>query len=232
MVKIYYDFHIHSALSPCGDEDNTVNNIVNMSKLKGLDAIAIADHNSCLNCRAAVKAGQREGLLVLPAMELTTSEDIHVLFLFSETESAEDFSAYVDGRRMKIKNEPKIFGRQIIMDEYDAETGEVENLLTVSSNIGVYETKALAEKYGGIAVPAHVDKQANGLLGILGFYDESLGFSVVECRREPGLGLPYITDSDAHYLGDISERENFLYAEAPEAAAIIEALRSGKFKLT
>ncbi|MDO5479206.1 MAG: histidinol-phosphatase, partial [Clostridia bacterium] len=29
-MKLYYDLHIHSALSPCGDNDMTPNNIVNM----------------------------------------------------------------------------------------------------------------------------------------------------------------------------------------------------------
>lgn len=230
MIKIYYDFHIHSALSPCGDEDNTVNNIVNMSKLKNLDAIAISDHNSCLNCAAALKAGQREGILVIPAMELTTSEEIHVLFLFSKISDAESFSSYVEQKRMKIKNDAKIFGRQIIMDEYDKEKGEVDYLLTVSSNIGIYDAVNLAKEYAAVAIPAHVDKQSNSLLGILGFYDDALGFSAVESKKKTELNLPYITNSDAHYLADISERENFIYANSLSAEDIIKSLKSGLFK--
>ena len=42
-MNIYYDFHIHSCLSPCGDDDNTPNNIVNMALIKGLNAIALSD---------------------------------------------------------------------------------------------------------------------------------------------------------------------------------------------
>ena len=43
---MYYDLHIHSALSPCGDDTMTINNIFNMSYIKGLELIAITDHNS------------------------------------------------------------------------------------------------------------------------------------------------------------------------------------------
>ena len=46
MAKYYYDLHMHSCLSPCGDMDMTPNNIVNMAKLLGLDVIALTDHNT------------------------------------------------------------------------------------------------------------------------------------------------------------------------------------------
>ena len=45
-MNIAVDLHMHSCLSPCGDELMTPNNIVNMAKLKGLDAIAVCDHNT------------------------------------------------------------------------------------------------------------------------------------------------------------------------------------------
>ena len=44
-MKIYYDFHIHSCLSPCGDSEMTPNNLVNMAQLAGLSAIALTDHD-------------------------------------------------------------------------------------------------------------------------------------------------------------------------------------------
>ena len=45
-MKCAVDLHMHSCLSPCGDMDMTPNNIVNMCKLKGLDMIAVTDHNT------------------------------------------------------------------------------------------------------------------------------------------------------------------------------------------
>ena len=52
-MEYFADLHIHSCLSPCGDEDMTPANICGMAKLKGLDAIAICDHNSARNLPAA-----------------------------------------------------------------------------------------------------------------------------------------------------------------------------------
>ena len=81
-MKYYYDLHLHSCLSPCGDMDMTPNNIVGMAKLLGLDVIALTDHNSTLNCQAVIKVGKENGLCVIPGMELTTAEEIHVVCLF------------------------------------------------------------------------------------------------------------------------------------------------------
>ena len=101
-MNIYYDFHIHSCLSPCGDDDNTPNNIVNMALIKGLNAIALSDHNTGKNCPATIAAGKKNGLVVLPAMELTTSEDIHVLCLFEKYEQLAALEEYIAPRRMCI----------------------------------------------------------------------------------------------------------------------------------
>ena len=87
-MTIYYDFHIHSGLSPCGDNEMTPNNIVNIAKLYDLDVIALTDHNSTLNCKAVMEAGKEIGLLVIPGMELCTSEEVHLVCLFPDLESA------------------------------------------------------------------------------------------------------------------------------------------------
>ena len=68
-MKYYVDLHIHSALSPCADDDMTPNNIVNMAMLKGLDIISVTDHNSAENLEAVINAG-RNRILVIPGMEI------------------------------------------------------------------------------------------------------------------------------------------------------------------
>lgn len=224
-MKLYYDFHIHSCLSPCGDAESTPNNIVNMALIKGLNAIAVSDHNTGKNCPAAMAVGKRNGLVVLPAMELTTSEDIHVLCLFERYEQLEKLEAHIRNTRLKIKNKPEIFGRQIVMNEYDEAIGEEENLLIVSSGVSVEEVAALVGGFGGIAVPAHIDKQSNGLIGVLGFFDYGLGFKMVESRADTGVKLPRLTDSDAHYLWDISEAEHSIEAETCSARGVFAALK-------
>ena len=112
-MSLYYDFHIHTALSPCGDDDMTPNNIINMAALKGLDAIAITDHNCALNVRACCECGKAAGLIVVPGMEVETSEEVHVVCLFDDVDKAEKFGEYVSGHIPPIKNRIDIFGEQL-----------------------------------------------------------------------------------------------------------------------
>ena len=87
-MDLYYDFHLHSCLSPCGDNDMTPYNLVNMAKILGMDAIALTDHNTAQNCRAAINVGEKIGLTVIPGMELCTSEEVHVVCLFDNVKNA------------------------------------------------------------------------------------------------------------------------------------------------
>ena len=88
-MKYYYDLHMHSCLSPCGDMDMTPNNIVGMSKLLGLNIIALTDHNSVLNCEAVIKLAKENDILAIAGMELTTMEEIHVVCLFPTFEQGQ-----------------------------------------------------------------------------------------------------------------------------------------------
>ena len=119
MAKVYYDFHLHSCLSPCGDNDMTPYNLVNMAKFVGFDMIALTDHNSCLNCGAAVQAGEHAGLLVVPGMELCTEEEAHVVCLFPSVDDAMGFHAYVQEHTIHMPNDPEVFGKQLVMDDTD-----------------------------------------------------------------------------------------------------------------
>ena len=88
MKKYYYDLHIHSCLSPCGDNDMTPNNIAGMGVVAKLDIMALTDHNTCRNCPAFFAAAEKNGIVPVAGMELTTAEDIHLLCLFEELEAA------------------------------------------------------------------------------------------------------------------------------------------------
>ena len=104
MDSLFYDFHIHSCLSPCGDDEMTPANLVGMAKVKGLDVIALTDHNSCRNCPAAIVHGEQYGITVIPGMELCTVEEVHVICLFPDLPSALAFDAYVYERLLPIRN--------------------------------------------------------------------------------------------------------------------------------
>ena len=95
MTAYTYDLHIHSCLSPCGDNEMTPNNLVGMAAVMGLDIIAITDHNTCKNAPAVLKAAEEAGILAIPGMELCTAEEAHVVCLFETLEGAMDFDSYI-----------------------------------------------------------------------------------------------------------------------------------------
>ena len=180
MIPLYYDLHIHSCLSPCGDDDMTPANIAGMAAVKGLDVIALTDHNSCKNCPAILKHGEEYGITVIPGMELTTAEEVHVVCLFPALDDAMAFDGYVYERLLPIKNREDIFGKQQIMDADDQVTGNVERLLIGATDISFDQVFGLVEAYRGIAYPAHIDKSTTSLLSNLGFVPPDSSFTCAE----------------------------------------------------
>ncbi|MGD1060852.1 MAG: CehA/McbA family metallohydrolase [Methanomassiliicoccales archaeon] len=69
------DLHVHSMHS--GDNHQSVKGILEACRHRGIGAVAIADHNSLSGSREALDIAP-EGLIVVPAMELST-EDGHML---------------------------------------------------------------------------------------------------------------------------------------------------------
>lgn len=238
--EFYYDLHVHSCLSPCGDPDMTPCNLVRMAMLKELDVIALTDHNSCLNCGAAVEAGTRYGVLVLPGMELCTQENIHVICLFETLSGALGFSAKVRSLLPEIQNRPDIFGDQTVMDSRDAVTGHEKRFLLGAASVRFDRAARLVESFGGAAFPAHIDRQAFGALGVLGVLPPDAGFSSVELSPACGAdrflaehrelrGYRVLRNSDAHRLWEISERENSLSLPELTPRAVLEYLRKPAF---
>ena len=230
-MKLYYDLHIHSALSPCGDNDMTPNNIVNMSIIKGLDMIAVTDHNSCGNVRAVMEAaGDR--ILVIPGMEVETSEEVHVVCYFPDIESAEKMGEYVKEHMPGVKNQEEIFGEQLYMDSEDNIIGKEENLLVTATDLDIFEVVKKVRELGGAAVPAHIDRSSYSVLSNLGFMPPELLVETVEItaknrlKMEEEYGKKYniISDSDAHYLEDIHEPEFSVNLMSKSAKKLIEYL--------
>lgn len=224
MKKYYYDLHIHSCLSSCGDDDSTPNSIAGMGELNGLDIMALTDHNTCKNCPAFFEAAKRHGILAVAGMELTTAEDIHVVCLFENLKKAMAFDKAVSERRILIPNREDIFGNQIICDSEDNIMGNEPYLLSNATTIGLDEAPALVEQYGGICYPAHIDRDSNGVISVLGVFPESPVFCAAEVHfaekadeysllsRIPREKI--IISSDAHVLWDIKEQREYL--ELPE----------------
>ena len=237
MIELFYDLHIHSCLSPCGDEDMTPKNIAGMMALAGYEVIAVSDHNSVKNCEGITQAARQEGILVVPAMELCTREEVHILCLLPDIDAANQLEKYVYTTLPNIKNRADIFGRQIYMDGQDKILGEEERLLISAADIGIYDVYDLVKSYGGIALPAHMDRQSFSLISNLGFYDSLMQFPVVEITGDEGsaefikrhnITIPHIVNSDAHSLEQIPDPMRKIRLEDFSAKGVIHALEESK----
>lgn len=244
MQKYYYDLHIHSCLSPCADNDMTPANIAGTATLAGIQLMALTDHNSVKNCPAFFAACKTYGVIPVAGMELTTAEDIHVVCLFPDLDSAMAFGEEVDSRRVKIPNRVDIFGDQRIMDDKDNIIGIEEFILPYATEITVDEAPTVVEKYGGVCYPAHIDRQSNGIIAALGTFPDSPYFPCAELhdkeKIEPHLEMypilrdkPIVVSSDAHYLWDIRDADAYFdiddepYSSDLVRRRLIEMLKGG-----
>ncbi len=244
MNKYYYDLHIHSCLSPCGDDDMTPANICGMAALKGLQIVALTDHNTCGNCESFLKAASANGLIGIAGMELTTSEDIHIVCLFEFLDDALAFSDKVKEYRTPFPNRVDIFGRQMYLDENDEVLGEEENFLPIATSLSLEAAYELACSCNALVYPAHIDRSANGIVETLGTLPDEPDFVCVEykdgakeeklIKKIPSLAnKKRVVNSDAHYLWDINEAENYVelddepYSSAYVRKKLFEYLRGG-----
>ena len=233
-MELFADLHIHSCLSPCGDNDMTPANILGMAVVKGLDMVAISDHNAARNLPTAQKIADAYGLLLVPAMEITTREEVHMLGYFPDVKAAVDFGDMLREHLPARKNKPSLFGDQLIMDEDDQVIGEEDALLIGATDLPLAEAAARVRAWGGVPVPAHINRGSNGLLINLGMMPEDPVFPTVEvwrhlpCPMEPLENRHVLHSSDAHYLGDILEKESVLHLKEKSVAAFLEWIDSKK----
>ncbi len=241
MNRYYYDFHIHSCLSPCGDDDSTPNNIAGMAAIAGINIMALTDHNTTKNCPAFFAAAKKHGIIPIAGMELTTAEDIHVVCLFEELDDAMRFDSEISQRyRIKVKNRVDIYGEQYIMDGDDNVIGTEEYFLPVATNVPIDDVVKITESFDGVCFPAHIDRQANGIIATLGIFPDTPFFGVVEfhdlSKKEEYLEkYPSLRDklilsgSDAHYLWDIRDKE--CYFDIEDEPYSSELVRKNLFKI-
>lgn len=213
-MKLKYDLHIHSALSPCADNDMTPSNIAGFRLLSGADVISLCDHNSALNTPFIKKVCEEYKIGFIPGIEVNTAEEIHILCYFSDVDAALEMGEIIYSSLPDIKADSDIWGEQLIIDESDEVVGRVEKLLTVASSLDVYEVKSECERLGGIVVPAHVDRDSYSVLSVLGFMPDDLKFSAIEMtnpekyrnfveRKMLPENVEILNSSDAHNLASL-----------------------------
>ena len=206
-----------------------------MSVIKNLDVIALTDHNTCKNCPAAMAIAKEYGITLIPGMELTTSEEVHVVCLFHNLEDALGFDKFVEEHLLKIPNDAKAFGDQFICDENDEVTGSYPTLLISATDISFDKVDDCLKPFNGVMIPAHIDKNSFSLMSNLGFVPPDSVFKCFELANMENLhklqnSNPYlkncnvITDSDAHYIDRINEAVNTIYAESNSIDDVLNAL--------
>ena len=230
------DLHMHTPLSPCGQEDMLPKAMVKRALDLGLDVIAVTDHNAIANVGPVLEVGKEEGLIVIPGCELQTQEEIHLVCLFEGLEELEEWYAFLQPKMTTRKNNVKFFGPQLRLDREGRVLGEEERMLLTSVEISVDEAVASVHRFGGICIAAHIDRPAFSLWASLGAIPENLPLDGIELTRhlprDPRIlaaiqerGYQYITASDAHTLEHIGEIHCVAYLDHWSLAELKLAMR-------
>ncbi|MDY6872597.1 MAG: PHP domain-containing protein [Chloroflexota bacterium] len=225
-MKLYRaELHVHTVLSPCAGVEMIPPLIVREALSQGLNLIAITDHNASENVAAVITAASDEDLTVLPGMELQTEEEIHSICLFDTLDQLQALQDIVDETLPDVPNEIEFFGEQFVVDETGDFIRRKERLLINSTRLSLEEAFQAVTDLGGLFIPAHVNREAFGLIYHLGFVPPNLDLTAIEISRHispedavqkyPQLAnYPLMQSGDVHYLSDFLGINRFEMADA------------------
>ena len=226
MARIYTcDLHNHTCMSPCAQLDMHPRALVQAFLARGLDIVAITDHNSSENIIHVMQAALGSPLVVIPGMEVTTREEAHVLALFQSLEAVTRFQEIVYCH-LPGENDEQRFGCQPIVNEREEVEGFNAHLLFSATDMALDEVTAGIHQLDGIAIASHIDRSFFSVVSQLGFVPESACFDALEIsaalgiaggrRRFPELSrYSLITSSDAHCLNDVGRTCTAMQLESP-----------------
>jgi anti-sigma regulatory factor (Ser/Thr protein kinase)/histidinol phosphatase-like PHP family hydrolase len=234
------DTHIHTCLSPCADLDMHPAALVDAAIRAGLDSVAVCDHNSAENAAAVQRAGASVGLSVIPGMEITSAEEVHILGLLPDLEAALTLQSKVY-RSLPGHNDEKTFGMQVIANEYAEVLGFDDHFLAGATLLTLDQVVAAIHDVDGLAVASHVDREGFGIIGQLGFIPPELPLDAIEVSRRislpfarasfaPKTEFPILCASDAHTPQDIACAATYIFAEEATLPELRRALteKSGR----
>jgi predicted metal-dependent phosphoesterase TrpH len=228
MRKVRADLHLHTCLSPCADDLMQAAAIIEQAKKVGLDMIGICDHNSGENVRAMMKAGERQGLVVIPGVEVTSREEVHILGLFNTEQDLMGLQDIIY-ENLPGQNDEEAFGPQLVIDENNNVVGRNSRLLIGATTLTLEQIIEAIHQFAGLAVASHVDRQRFSLIGQLGFIPNGLKLDAVEVSKPSSAGqeygYPVVTSSDAHFLEDIGKNSTCFMIEDASLQEISKALR-------
>lgn len=219
------DMHIHTVLSPCGDLSMSPVNIVERAESIGLKVIAITDHNSTLHGPVIKKLAEKRGIMSIFGAEITTKEEVHCLCLFETENQRSIFQSFIEQNFSGIKNNPELFGHQVVVNENEEILDEIEPLLISALKVNIDEVEKQVHQLGGLFIPAHIDRPKYSLISQLGFIPKDLNFDSLEISRNTPKekvlkdfsyikNLRFIKSSDAHNLNQIGTANTQLLMES------------------
>lgn len=219
-VEFIADLHLHTCLSPCADLSMTPRAIVEKAASLGINIIAVCDHNSVENVAVTMDLAGEKGIRVIAGIEISSSEEVHILGLFDKMESALGMQEIVY-LNLEGKNDENVFGMQVIVNEINEVMGFNERLLIGATKLSVNMIVESIHYFDGLAVASHIDREGFGIIGQLGFIPRELEFDALEISRHTAIGdarrkysdyahIPWISSSDAHKTEDIGKRTTHL----------------------
>ncbi|MEI8096325.1 MAG: PHP domain-containing protein [Spirochaetales bacterium] len=230
-MRVVADFHNHSCLSPCGSLELSPTVLVAEAAARGVQVLALSDHNSARNTPAFESLCHAAGLLPLCGIEVTTAEELHCLVLFGRSVEALAFGELIEAHTLKVKLRPDKHGDQVVVDEAENVTGEVDFWLGAPTDLGLTDLVELGHMHGGLVIPAHIDRPSQSVKSQLGYLPPA-DYDALEVRSDAaGLevgGLSLVKGSDAHYPENVGSRTCLLEVESLSFEGVRSALRSGK----
>jgi Predicted metal-dependent phosphoesterases (PHP family) len=205
--------------------------IVACASAVGIEMLAVADHNAIDNVAAAMEIGEALGVTVVPALELQTAEDIHVLCLFETFDALENF--YRSVGFPSVVNRPELFGNQLIINSDDEVCGTVSRLLSTGSSLPEYDVCSRVKSFGGIAIPAHIDRDVNGMVAVLGDIPDYYTAVELSANCSADIAAKYankfnvIFNSDSHSTDTLGAVLHTLELDENTPKALIKYLNRG-----
>ena len=236
MLKVFNcDLHVHTCLSPCAELDMHPMAIVQRAIDAELDMIAICDHNSSANVPYVIKAAQTSQLKVLPGMEITTSEEVHLLAIFDSLSNLTLMQNIID-QHLAGFNDEKRFGVQAIVNEIGEVEGINNQLLIGATDLSLDTLISYIHQFDGLAIAAHIDRESFSVLSQLGFIDDHADFDALEITPRTGFdqarikyselsNYPFIVSSDSHYIKDIGQAFTQMMLQEPTFSELKMALK-------
>jgi hypothetical protein len=233
--RVRADLHIHTCLSPCGDLTMSPRAVVERALAAGLDLMAVTDHNTTENAAAVIEAASGTGLAVLPGIEMTTAEEVHLLGLFEAGTDLGPFQAEVYRNLPDLPSKMKFVDDQVLVDAADYVTGFCPRCLFGATLFAVQDAVGLIRAHGGLAIACHVDRDSFSIISQLGFIPPGLAIEAVEVSPRmsaaaartafgPFDPLPVVRFSDAHKPEEIGAAVTDFLVAGPGLAEIRRAL--------